>query len=106
MVYLIHLDTPLAHARHYIGFTPGKGKRALNKRMTKHKNGTGSKFLNAVNKAGIGWNVVRTWDEGDRTFERKLKNQKKSSCFCPECIAAKKTVKSNDTISKTNITAN
>jgi predicted GIY-YIG superfamily endonuclease len=96
MVYLIHLEKPLAHARHYIGFTPGSGKRALNKRITKHKNGTGSKFLNAVNQAGISYKVVRTWDEGDRAFERQLKNRKKSSCLCPECIEAKKNL-NNDT---------
>jgi predicted GIY-YIG superfamily endonuclease len=107
MVYLIHLEKPLAHARHYIGFTPGSGKRVLNKRMTKHKNGTGSKFLAAVNRAGIDWHVARTWEEGDRTFERQLKNRKKSSCLCPECIAGKKTVINNDTtISKANSTAN
>ena len=34
---------------------------------------------------GIQFNVVRTWPDGDRNFERSLKNKKKASRFCPIC---------------------
>jgi len=86
MVYLIHFDKPYKHANHYIGFTDG----ALEDRIAKHRNGTGAKLLKVINDAGIGWNVVRTWEDGDRTFERKLKNRKKSSDLCPICKCKKK----------------
>lgn len=83
MVYLIHLDKPLAHARHYIGFTNN-----LTQRMHDHELGTrGAKFLKAVRDKGINFRVVRTWPDGDRNFERKLHNRKKSGDLCPVCRA-------------------
>lgn len=83
MVYLIHFQTKLHHAEHYLGFV----ERNLAQRIKKHKAGTGAKLLAALNRAGIAWAVVRVWDDGDRAFERKLKNYKKSRCLCPVCRA-------------------
>ncbi len=85
MVYLIHFDQPLKHAQHYIGFVESD----LDQRIEKHKNGTGAKIMKAVNEAGIPWQVVKVWKDGDRTFERKLKNRKNSKCMCPLCTKAK-----------------
>ena len=84
MIYLIHFDQPLSHAQHYIGFTDDN----LEQRIATHKAGNGSKLLRAVNKAGIEWSVVRTW-EGDRKQERKLKNRKKARLLCPVCSQTK-----------------
>ncbi|MBE7170531.1 MAG: endonuclease [Williamsia sp.] len=83
MVYLIHFKTKLHHAEHYLGFV----ERNLSRRIKKHKAGTGAKLLAALNRAGIAWDVVRVWPDGDRHFERKLKNRKKSRCLCPVCGA-------------------
>lgn len=88
MVYLIHFDQKLKHAQHYLGFV--KTARGLDARMKHHLNGTGSKLMAALSQAGIKWSVVRTWPEGDRTFERTLKNRKKSASLCPICRANKK----------------
>lgn len=41
--------------------------------------------MKAVTEAGIEWEVVRTWPDGDRTLERHLKNRKKAWTFCPHC---------------------
>src|SRR6476661_7971616 len=82
MVYLIHLHEPYKHARHYIGFTR-YGTPKL--RLRHHANGNGSKFLNAVNKAGIRYYVVRMWPDATGSFERYLKTQKKAACLCPVC---------------------
>lgn len=86
MVYLIHFDKPLAHAQHYLGFVESD----LQKRIERHRSGAGAKLLRAANLAGIGWNVVKVWEDGDRNFERSLKNKKKSSCLCPICLEKKK----------------
>jgi predicted GIY-YIG superfamily endonuclease len=86
MVYLIHFDKPFKHASHYIGWA----KRDLEQRMKHHRSGTGSKLMKAVTNAGIGWKVVKVWEDGDRTFERSLKNKKKSSCICPVCLSKNK----------------
>ena len=82
-VYLIHFDRPLHHAMHYIG----KAKY-LGKRMQHHQNGSGARILQVCNERGIGYKIVRYWQVPDNKasiFERRLKNQKKSSKLCPVC---------------------
>lgn len=82
MVYLIHFESPLAHARHYIGFAIGtSGAR----RWARHRAGCGARLIRAVQAAGIGWKVVRTWPDGDRVFERSLKKRKGAAGLCPVC---------------------
>jgi len=81
-VYLIHFDAPLAHARHYVGWASN-----LSGRLAHHRKGSGARLMRAVNEAGITWSVVRTWQEADRNFERKLKNQKNTPRLCPACTA-------------------
>jgi predicted GIY-YIG superfamily endonuclease len=82
MVYLIHLETKLSHAGHYIGYSADDKFSA---RIHHHEKNTGSAFLRAVNKAGIKWKVVRQWPNEDGNFERKLKNRKNASQLCPVC---------------------
>lgn len=81
MVYLIHFQEKLHYAQHDIGFVEDD----LMQRIELHLNNRGAKLLAAVNHQGIRWQVVRVWLEGDRSFERKLKDYKKSRCFCPIC---------------------
>lgn len=88
MVYLIHLEQKYKHAQHYIGFVDG-GEDRLKSRLEYHRKGSGSRLLRAVAKAGINFDVVRTWVEGDRNFERSLKNKKKASTLCPICAKKK-----------------
>lgn len=83
MVYLIHFSEKLHHAQHYLGFVESD----LMQRIELHLNNRGAKLLAAVNNEGIRWQVVRVWLEGDRYFERKLKNQKKSRRYCPICCS-------------------
>lgn len=84
MVYLIHFDQKLHHAQHYIGFVD-EPTHTLENRIECHKKGKGSKLLKALVEKKIGFSVVRTWEDGDRNFERKLKNRKKASLLCPIC---------------------
>ena len=79
-VYLIHLDKPLHHARHYLGYSEN-----LPGRVQMHRNGQGAAFMKAIAKNGISWHVSRIWD-GDRALERMLKDQHKASHLCPTCI--------------------
>ncbi|MEN6316707.1 MAG: GIY-YIG nuclease family protein [Clostridiaceae bacterium] len=84
MVYLIHFDKKYKHAQHYIGYTDD-----LDRRMYEHELGSkGARLLQVVRDAGINFKVVRTWPEGDRSFERRLHNRKKSSQLCPICRKA------------------
>ena len=83
MVYLIHLEQPYRHAQHYIGFV--EQEENMEERLKKHRAGTGSAFLRAVNNAGIAYDIARIWPDGDRNFERLLKKRKYSNRICPCC---------------------
>ena len=83
MVYLIHFEEPFKHSRHYIGFS--QTPACLERRMGHHRSGHGASIMKAVTEAGIKWSVVRVWEDGDRNFERKLKNRKNSKKLCPIC---------------------
>lgn len=83
VVYLIHLDRPLAHARHYIGFT----QRNFKKRYMDHLTGKGARMLEVCVQRGITFDVVRIWRGADRSFERKLKNRHGAADLCPICNA-------------------
>jgi predicted GIY-YIG superfamily endonuclease len=88
LVYLIHFETPLGSdnprgkAQHYLGFT---GKESLEKRMARHASGDGAAIMRAVKERGIDWQVARTWRDGSRALERRLKNYHKARQLCPLC---------------------
>ncbi len=71
-IYLIHLDQPMKHARHYMGWAAN-----LDARAEIHRRGVSDScsFMRAVHKAGIGWHIVRTWD-GSRDLEKQLKGRR------------------------------
>lgn len=83
LLYGIHLDTPYHHARHYRGWS--RSRAYLIRRIAHHANGRGSRFLNAVTRAGIGWRVV-VITPGSRTDERAWKNGGgHPERWCPVC---------------------
>jgi predicted GIY-YIG superfamily endonuclease len=79
-VYLIHFQTNLKHARHYVGFADKVARR-----LEHHKHGTGARILAACNALGIVYDIARTWEGKGRGFERKLKNCKNAARYCPVC---------------------
>lgn len=91
MVYLLCFDKKYKHAKHYIGFA--HNEETFKKRIEHHRKGQGARLMAVIAKAGIGFQVSRTWPEGDKNFERKLKNQKKSSALCPHCKQVAKAAK-------------
>ena len=82
-IYLLHLDKPLRHTRHYVGLADD-----LDARLERHASGQGARMLAVCVERGIGWQLVRTW-EGGRKFERQLKNRKEAPKLCPVCNGAK-----------------
>jgi len=78
-VYLLHFDTPLAHARHYLGSTDD-----LEARLACHRQGNGARLMEVVAQQGISWRLARTWP-GSRKQERELKRYKASPRLCPIC---------------------
>lgn len=80
MVYLIHFDRPLHHAKHYLGYC---ADGTLEVRLIRHRAGRGARLLAVLREFNIGWRVVRVF-EGDRKFERRLKGRG-ASRLCPLC---------------------
>ena len=78
-VYILHLDSPLAHARHYVGWA-----RRLEQRIEHHHQGTGARLLQVCNERGISYRLA-THFPGTRRDERRLKNQKNTARYCPVC---------------------
>ncbi|MEV6281032.1 hypothetical protein [Nocardia sp. NPDC051832] len=78
-VYLLHFDSPFAHARHYTGWT-----RDLDARLDEHRAGRGARLMSVIGQHGITWQLARTW-EGTRGRERQLKRAGGASRRCPLC---------------------
>jgi predicted GIY-YIG superfamily endonuclease len=81
-VYLLHLDRPYQHARHYTGWAASS--RSLKTRLAEHEAGCGARLLQVAKATGISWTLARTWP-GGRKRERQLKTQSGASRCCPEC---------------------
>jgi predicted GIY-YIG superfamily endonuclease len=79
-VYLLHLSPAYKHARHYIGFA-----YRISTRLAAHRNGTGARLCQVAVEAGSELIKARVWEDKDRTFERRLKNQHNASLLCPYC---------------------
>jgi len=84
-IYLLHLDPPFKHAAHYLGWAYN-----VRKRVREHRSGSRrcSPLLRAQLEAGGEILLARVWPGGDRTLERKMKNQGGLSRHCPLCRAA------------------
>ena len=80
-IYLIHLDTPYKHARHYTGWTTD-----LAARLQAHREGHGARLMQVITAAGITWRLARTWP-GGRSRERAIKDRHEAPRLCPECSA-------------------
>lgn len=79
-VYLLHLDRPMVHAAHYVGWT-----RDLKGRIAHHRNGTGARFTQVAKERGIGFTIAKVEDGVTRERERKLKNMGGLGRNCPIC---------------------
>lgn len=82
MLYLLHLERPYHHARHYLGYT--RGRSSLSARLKAHQRGQGARLMEVVRAAGIGFALARTMP-GDRRRERYLKRMKFAPRLCPIC---------------------
>lgn len=88
MIYILHIDPPLAHARHYVGWTKDED---VTRRVNEHLKQSGrrpSKLIGAALRAGRAVTLAGTL-EGDRDFERRLKSRGGASSYCPLCRPAR-----------------
>jgi hypothetical protein len=81
---LAHIDRRIGSgAQHYLGWTQN-----LATREKAHRSGRGTPLLREAKRLGVGWEIIRTWNEKTRGDERKMKNGGSLSRFCPSYRAA------------------
>lgn len=81
-VYLLHLDPPFQHARHYIGFTT----LDLDERLRRHRTERGARLLQAQTRAGGTWRIAKVWISVQRGLELVLKRRGGAARICPICL--------------------
>ncbi len=83
-VYVLHIDPPFKHARHYIGFTPDP---TADRRVSEHLNGLfkGTPLIKAALDAGHSVRLAHQFPGANREFERWLKDRKDVRSWCPCC---------------------
>ncbi len=84
-VYLLHFETRLHHAGHYLGYA-----KDVQARIAEHASGHGARLTQVIAEKGITFTVARIWPRGSRKLERQLKNQKNAPRLCPICRQAAK----------------
>ena len=91
-IYLLHIDPPYKHAKHYCGFTPDL---RVNRRAMEHIDGVRGKaspLILAALDAGCAVTIARRWEgaQHDRIQERKIKNTRRVPDYCPVCRAKRR----------------
>jgi hypothetical protein len=84
-VYTLHLWPPIAHAKHYTGFT--RSEKRLPERLTDHALGRGARLTQVQVERGGSWVVAQT-EPGGADRERQLK-QHGAARRCEVCKAVK-----------------
>jgi hypothetical protein len=56
----------------------------LDARLDAHRHGRGARLMEVITKAGITWQLARTWP-GGRDRERAIKNRHEGPQLCPIC---------------------
>ncbi|MBV9170088.1 MAG: endonuclease [Chloroflexi bacterium] len=83
-VYVLHFSQPLAHARHYVGWTAGDAAD----RLQEHLHGRGSPLVRAAVAAGITVAIALS-KHGTRIDERRWHNRHGAARICPICKGRK-----------------
>jgi hypothetical protein len=81
-VYLLHFETPFAHAQHYIGFTEAPDPE---QRLIEQLQGSGANLLRHVVAAGIPILLAKEWHNVSQRVEYQLKNRGGAGRICPIC---------------------
>ena len=81
-LYLIHFETPLSHAQHYVGACG-----SLIDRLKQHHSGHGARLIDVIQEKEIEWKLARCWRTPDAfklesILKRKIKGAAK---YCPCC---------------------
>jgi hypothetical protein len=78
--YLLHFDSPVYGAQHYLGFSVN-----IARRTRQHLRGRGARLVRQALSRGIGVELVRVWPLAQPRMERALKKTRTPKSYCPKC---------------------
>jgi hypothetical protein len=87
MVYLLCFSEPVGTERHSVRHYAGFAESDVDARLAQHRSGRGARLTQVAVERGVKLTLVRVWPEGDRKFERSLKDGSLTE-LCPNCRAA------------------
>lgn len=86
-IYILHIEIPLSHARHYMGST-----QDLEPRLAAHAQGRGARLTQVLLELSMKWQLGGLFQEKDfsvhstgRKAERKAKNNHSGPTYCEIC---------------------
>lgn len=82
-VYILHFDTPLSHAQHYVGMTGN-----LRQRLEAHASGNGARLTQVLKEDERAWTLAglfQTTATNARRVEKELKESKNLTRYCDIC---------------------
>lgn len=82
-VYLLHIDPPLRHSKHYVGYC--RSTKELFERLGRHRNGTGGVLPREAVKKGSKLSLSIVWPEASKEFEKYVKQHGGATRYCPMC---------------------
>lgn len=83
-VYLLHIDPPLRHSGHYVGYAADD---KLAERIRRHQNGTGGALPREAVRHGSTITLAHVWPNATQKFERYVKRHGGAGRWCPMCGA-------------------
>jgi predicted GIY-YIG superfamily endonuclease len=84
LIYILHFDEPICHARHYVGVTSDEG---LIERLKRHATGRGARLTQVCLERGVNWKLgglIRTTGH-PRIDEDRIKQIKHHKRYCEYC---------------------
>ncbi len=82
-IYIIHFDTRLSHAEHYVGST-----NTLEARLKAHAKGYGARITKELKTQRTNWRLSTLYharNQTHREIEARIKKQKNTPAFCKIC---------------------
>ena len=84
LIYLLHFETALHHAQHYLGSTTN-----VCDRLESHAAGNGAKLTEVLFERNEHWRLAALWQLTDNSsrlaLERRIKNHHNGTRYCPIC---------------------
>ena len=80
-VYLLHIDPPYRHARHYWGYT---SRDDVESRVEEHRTRRGARLCEVAVSHGCQLHLALVLP-GTRADERRLKKASRATLYCPIC---------------------